>query len=534
MGEGTMNHKEKSLKETGFNNLKTVHWNYSTANLIEHAVVRREGLLAHRGPLVVRTGQYTGRSPNDKYLVDEPSSSDRVWWGDVNQSISSETYEHLRKRVLTYFEDRDVYVQELYAGANPKHQISLRLVTESAWHALFARTMFINETNLSKLDKFKPDYTIIHAPYFLAVPEEDGTRSEVFVILNFGRKEILIGGTQYGGEIKKSIFTLMNYLLPLKGILSMHCSANVGEKNGDTALFFGLSGTGKTSLSIDTARVLVGDDEHGWGDDGVFNFEGGCYAKVIKISKEYEPEIYHSSQMFGAIMENVTIDSVTREIDFDDDSLTENTRAAFPITQLPNAADTGISGHPEFVFYLTADAFGVLPPIAKLTPDQAIYYFLLAYTAKVAGTERGIKDPEATFSPCFGAPFMVHPPVVYAEMLGERIRKHDSSVWLVNTGWTGGPFGVGERISLPHTRAMVHAVLSGKLEKGKFETDPFFGLHLPVDVPGVPRDVLRPKNTWEDKAAYDRAAGELTRRFREAFKEFETEVPSSVKESGPK
>ncbi|NIO16106.1 MAG: phosphoenolpyruvate carboxykinase (ATP) [Deltaproteobacteria bacterium] len=529
-----MHHKTQSLKETGFYNLRHVHWNHTTANLLEHAIQRREGLLAQQGPLVVRTGQYTGRSPHDKYIVDEPSSSDRVWWGKVNQSISSEVYEHLRSRVLTYFQDRDVYVQELYAGANPKYRISLRLVSESAWHALFARTMFIREADRSKLDQFVPDYTIIHAPHFHAAPEEDGTRSEVFVILNFGRKEILIGGTQYGGEIKKSIFTLMNYLLPLKGILSMHCSANVGEQNGDTALFFGLSGTGKTSLSIDTARVLVGDDEHGWGDDGIFNVEGGCYAKVIKISKEYEPEIFCSSQMFGAIMENVTIDSVTREIDFDDDSLTENTRAAFPISYLPNAAKTGISGHPEFIFYLTADAFGVLPPIAKLTPDQAIYYFLLAYTAKVAGTECGIKDPEATFSPCFGAPFMVHPPVVYAEMLGERIRKHGSTVWLVNTGWTGGAYGVGERISLPYTRSMVHAVLERKLEKTAFKTDPFFGLHLPVEVPGVPRDVLRPKNTWKDKDAYDRAAVELTRRFREAFKEFETAVPASVKDSGPR
>jgi phosphoenolpyruvate carboxykinase (ATP) len=528
-----MDKKNESLRAAGFHNLGHVHWNHPTPSLCEQAVHGREGLFAHHGPLVVRTGQYTGRSPRDKYFVEEPGSSDSIWWGDVNQPFSPDQYNQLRSRVLTYLQDRELFIQEVYGGANPEQRISLRVITESAWHALFARTMFIRELNREVLKDFEPEYTLIHAPHFHADPEIDGTRSEVFVILNFGKKEIIIGGTQYAGEIKKSIFTLMNYILPLKGILSMHCSSNYGKNKDDVALFFGLSGTGKTSLSIDPSRTLVGDDEHGWGKAGIFNIEGGCYAKVIRISSEHEPEIYQSTRKFGTILENVSVDSLSRRIDLDDDSLTENTRAAFPITHLEHADPSGVAGHPKIIFFLTADAFGVLPPVAKLTPEQAIYYFLLAYTAKVAGTERGIVEPEATFSPCFGAPFMVHTPAVYAEILGKKIRNYGAQVWLVNTGWTGGPYGTGERMKLPYTRSMVHAVLKGKLNDVPLHTDPLFNLNVPIEVPEVPSKVFYPRDTWKDKNAYDRTARELVSRFREAFKRFEGEVSRDVREAGP-
>ncbi len=527
-----MDRKNKSLVASGFNNLGHVHWNYPTPALIEQAVQHREGILSHLGPLIVRTGQYTGRSPKDKYFVEEEGVSSKIWWGDVNQPFSPDQYDNLRSRVLTYLQDRDLFVQEVYAGAEEEHRISLRVITESAWHALFARTMFIRELDREILGVFQPQYTLIHAPHFRADPEIDGTRSEVFVILNFARKEILIGGTQYAGEIKKSIFTLMNYILPLKGVLSMHCSSNYGKDKDDVALFFGLSGTGKTSLSIDPSRNLVGDDEHGWGKKGIFNIEGGCYAKVIRISPDHEPEIYQSTRRFGTVLENVAVDSITRRVDLDNDSLTENTRAAFPITHLEHADPTGVAGHPKVIFFLTADAFGVLPPIARLTPEQAIYYFLLAYTAKVAGTERGIVEPEATFSPCFGAPFMVHSPAVYAEILGRKIRKYGAQVWLVNTGWTGGPFGTGERMKLPYTRSMVHAVLGGSLDV-PFYTDPVFNLRIPSEIPGVPPEVLHPRDTWKDKEAYDRTSAKLVHRFHDAFKRFEEEVTREVVEAGP-
>jgi len=522
------------LSALGFVNLGNIFWNLPTTALFEEAIRTKEGLTAHLGPLVVRTGQYTGRSPKDKFLVEEPSSQEKIWWGPVNQKFSIDHYERLRSRVLAYYQGRDLFIQSLYAGADERYRTRIRVITLSAWHAMFARTMFIRELDQPTLDAFEPDYTMIHAPAYRAIPELDGTRSEVFVILHFGRKEILIGGTSYAGEMKKSVFTMMNYLLPLRKVLSMHCSANYGKDPNDVALFFGLSGTGKTTLSIESRRTLIGDDEHGWSDDGVFNIEGGCYAKVIRISRQQEPEIYQSTRKFGTILENVTIDRRTRRLDLDDDSLTENTRAAFPISHLESADRSGIAGHPRVIFFLTADAFGVLPPLARLTPEQAVYYFLLGYTAKVAGTERGVKEPQATFSTCFGAPFMVHSPTVYADMLGERVRRHKADVWLVNTGWTGGPYGEGERISLPYTRAMIHAVTQGRMATVDLEEDAIFGLFLPRHVPDVPDDVLRPRKSWRDADAYNQKARELAGRFNEAFASFEKQVPEEVRAAGPK
>ncbi|MFB3903200.1 MAG: phosphoenolpyruvate carboxykinase (ATP) [Acidobacteriota bacterium] len=523
-----------SLSALGFVNLGNIFWDLPTTALFEEAIRTKEGLTAHLGPLVVRTGQYTGRSPMDKFLVEEPGSSGKIWWGAVNKKFSPDNYEDLRNRVLAYYQGRDIFVQSLYAGADERYRTPIRVITPSAWHAMFARTMFIRELDREKLQAFTPEYTLIHAPAFRAIPESDHTRSEVFVILHFGRREILIGGTSYAGEMKKSVFTMMNYLLPLKNVLSMHCSANYGKDRDDVALFFGLSGTGKTTLSIESRRTLIGDDEHGWSDDGIFNLEGGCYAKVIRISRDHEPEIFETTRKFGTILENVTIDRQTRRLNLDDDSLTENTRAAFPISHLENADRSGVAGHPKYVFFLTADAFGVLPPIARLTREQAIYYFLLGYTAKVAGTERGVKEPEATFSACFGAPFMVHSPTLYAHMLGDRIARHNAEVWLVNTGWTGGRYGEGKRIHLPFTRAMIQSVYAGALAHSRFEEDPVFRLQVPAEIPGVPREVLRPRSTWRDPPDYDRKAAELAERFAEAFRPFESEASSEVCAAGPR
>ncbi len=525
-------HSEYGLDHHGLINLGRVHWNYAPAALIEEAVRRNEGMLAHMGPFVVRTGQHTGRSPRDKFIVKESSSEANIWWGDVNRPFPEDKFEQLYQKVTAYFQGRDVFVQDCFAGADPNYRLPIRVITESAWHNLFARTMFI-PGKPDELKHHKPEFTVIQAPSFKAIPEVDGTRSEVFILVNFQKKVVLIGGTSYAGEIKKSIFTIMNYLLPLRGVLSMHCSANVG-KRGDTALFFGLSGTGKTTLSADPNRTLIGDDEHGWSDHGVFNFEGGCYAKVIRLSAEAEPEIYATTRMFGTILENVIIDPTTRMIDLDDASLTENTRGAYPISYIPNASDTGTAGHPENIVMLTCDAFGVLPPIAKLTPEQAMYHFLSGYTAKVAGTEKGLgNEPQATFSTCFGAPFMALHPSVYANMLGERIAQHKVNCWLVNTGWIGGPFGVGKRIKIAYTRAMVNAALDGKLENVPTWQDPFFGLHVPESCPDVPSEVLNPKNTWADKNAYDDKALDLVRRFRENFKQFEAHVSEAIKAAGP-
>ncbi len=520
------------IENHGIRNANVVYWNLPTPTLYEEAVRRREGLLAHLGPLVVRTGHHTGRSPRDKYIVREETTAHKIWWGDVNQAMDEEHFERLYLRLLAYYQGKDLYVQDVYAGADPRYRIRVRVITEYAWHNLFARNLFI-QPPLEELADFVPDYTILHAPRFHAVPEVDGTRSEVFIIINFARRLVLIGGTSYAGEIKKSVFTILNFLLPQRGILSMHCSANQGP-DGDVALFFGLSGTGKTTLSTDPQRALIGDDEHGWSDDGVFNFEGGCYAKVIRIRKETEPEIYETTRRFGTILENVTIDPITRRLNLDDDTLTENTRAAYPITHLSNIVRPSVGPHPRNIFFLTADAFGVLPPISRLNPAQAMYYFLSGYTAKVAGTEKGVKEPQATFSACFGAPFLPLHPFEYARLLGEKMERHRVNVWLVNTGWTGGPYGVGERMKLPYTRAMVRAALRGDLNDVEYREDPIFGLQIPVRCPDVPDQVLWPRDTWADPEAYDEQARKLAQMFRENFRQFEDQVTEEVRQAGPR
>lgn len=522
----------KSLELHGIRNVNAVYWNLHTPLLYEEAIRRREGRVAHLGPLVVRTGQHTGRSPNDKFIVQEPSSTDKVWWGKVNRPISPEKFNLLRERMLAYLQGKDLFVQDCFAGADAEYRLPIRVITETAWHNLFARDMFIQATP-EELATFAPEFTVINAPSFHADPEVDGTRSEVFVVIHFGMKLVLIGGTQYAGEIKKSIFTVMNYALPQRHVLSMHCSANYGA-SGDTAIFFGLSGTGKTTLSADPARTLIGDDEHGWSERGVFNFEGGCYAKVIKLSPTAEPEIYETTRRFGTILENVGFDSDSGHVDLNDQSLTENTRAAYPISHIPNATRTGLGGHPTNIIMLTADAFGVLPPVAKLSPAQAMYHFLSGYTAKVAGTEKGVTEPSATFSTCFGAPFMVLSPAVYAHLLGEKIAQHKVNVWLVNTGWSGGPYGTGSRMKIEYTRAMVHAALDGKLNNVPYETDPHFGIAVPTQCPGVPSQVLNPRNTWADKAAYDAQANKLANMFVENFKQFESDASAEVKATAPK
>ncbi|MEJ2546553.1 MAG: phosphoenolpyruvate carboxykinase [Gemmatimonadota bacterium] len=520
------------IENHGISGASIVRWNYTTPALYEHAIRANEAILA-AGPLVVRTGDHTGRSPLDKFVVEEPTSQTRIWWGDVNRPYPQEKFVDLHRRMLAYLQGRGIFVQDLWAGADPEYRIPIRVITESAWHSLFSRNMFIRPPR-SAIGDHKPDFTILQCPGFHADPQVDPTNSTVFIILDLGHRMVLIGGTSYAGEIKKSIFTVMNYLLPLSDVLPMHCSANVGAE-GDTAVFFGLSGTGKTTLSADPGRTLIGDDEHGWSDRGVFNFEGGCYAKVIRLSEEAEPEIYATTRRFGTVLENVMIDPDTRELDLDDDSLTENTRAAYPIHMIPNASETGMAGHPKNIVMLTADAFGVLPPISKMTAEQAMYHFLSGYTAKLAGTEKGLGDePKATFSACFGAPFMALHPSVYAEMLGRKIAKHEVDCWLVNTGWSGGPYGVGERMKIGHTRAMVHAALDGSLAGVETRPDPVFGVHVPVSCPGVPDDVLDPRNTWSDKDAYDRAAQDLADRFRKNFERYEEHVTEPVREAGPR
>ena len=525
-------HSQYGLENHGIRNVNTIYWNLSTPLLYEEAIRRREARLAHLGPLVVRTGQHTGRAPNDKFIVKEPSSADKVWWGKVNKPIAPEQFEILKKRLLAYLQGKDLFVQDCFAGADPQYRLPIRVITETAWHSLFARDMFIRATP-EELAAHQPQFTVINAPNFHADPEIDGTRSEVFIALNFAQKTVLIGGTQYAGEIKKSIFTVLNYLLPQQHVLSMHCSANIGS-SGETAVFFGLSGTGKTTLSADPTRTLIGDDEHGWSDRGVFNFEGGCYAKVIKLSPTAEPEIYDTTRRFGTLLENVAFDSVTGRLDLDDDALTENTRAAYPISHISNATRDGLGGHPTNIIMLTADAFGVLPPIAKLTSAQAMYHFLSGYTAKVAGTEKGVTEPTATFSTCFGAPFMALSPTVYANLLGEKIAQHQVNVWLVNTGWSGGPYGIGQRMKIAYTRAMVHAALNGALDDVATTSDPIFGIAVPMTCPDVPPEVLNARNTWADKAAYDAQARKLAGMFADNFQTFEKDVSQDVRDAGPR
>jgi phosphoenolpyruvate carboxykinase (ATP) len=521
------------LAAQGLNPTGEVHWNLVAPALIDAAARRQEGNFADMGPFRAITAPHTGRSPNDKFLVKDPSSEADVDWGKVNQPFTEQQFETLLADVKTYLNGRDeLFIQDLYCGADPKYRLSVRYVSPNAWQMAFVRNMFIRP-EATELPTFDPNFTVLHAPEFEADPAKHGTRTGTFIVLNLAKRMILIGGTKYAGELKKSMFTVMNYYMPKQGNLSMHCSANIGPK-GDTALFFGLSGTGKTTLSADPSRSLIGDDEHGWSPEGTFNYEGGCYAKVINLSPDTEPDIYRTTQMFGTILENVVLDDMTRKIKFDDLSITENTRASYPLHYIPNHVPSGRGGHPQNIVFLTADAFGVLPPIAKLTRDQAMYYFLSGYTAKVAGTEKGVKEPQATFSSCFGAVFLVWHPTKYAEMLGKLIEEHGSDVWLVNTGWTGGAFGVGKRMKLSHTRAMVNSLLSGDLHSAKLDTDPFFGLHMPSKVANVPDDVLNPRNTWPDKAAYDAQAKKLASMFRENFSKFEKFVPDAVKNAGPK
>ncbi len=519
------------LENHGLRPAQNVYWNLPASRLYEEAIRRGEGMLASHGPLSVNTGQYTGRSPKDKFLVQQSPSDQHIWWGPVNQPFSPERFDALHEQVVAHLNNQDLFVQDLYVGADPEHRLPIRVITEQAWHSLFARNMFIRPER-DELTDHVPEFTILQAPSFSADPERDGTRTPTFILVNLEKKLILVGDTEYAGEIKKSIFSIMNFLMPIKGVMSMHCSANVGP-DGDVALFFGLSGTGKTTLSSDASRTLIGDDEHGWTDTGVFNYEGGCYAKVINLSEEAEPEIYGTTRTFGTIVENCVLDPDTREIDYADDSITENTRAAYPIDMIPNASLTGVAGHPTNIFFLTADAFGVLPPISKLTPEQASFYFLLGYTAKVAGTERGLTEPEATFSTCFGAPFMTLHPNDYGRLLAEKIRKHQPNVWLINTGWTGGAYGTGKRMEIRYTRAMINAALSGELDNVETKEDPIFGIHVPVAVPGVPDEVLVPSNVWEDKEAYERTARDLARQFNENFKQYADQVDEDIRNAGP-
>ncbi len=519
------------LNQHGLRNLNMSYWNLTTPALIERIVTRREGVLAHEGAVVVRTGQHTGRAPNDKFVVCCQEDHEHIWWGSVNKEFTPDQFQRLYDSMLAYFQGRDVFVLDAAAAAHPDYRLPIRVITENAWHNLFSRNLFLRLTP-EEIVNHVPEFTILQAPGFHADPEEDGTNSEVFVILNLEKRIILIGGTSYAGEIKKSIFTTLNYLLPLKGVLSMHCSANVGQ-DGSTALFFGLSGTGKTTLSSDPDRALIGDDEHGWGDDGVFNFEGGCYAKTINLRQDLEPVIFKATRHFGTVLENVAIDQYNRRVDFDDAGFTENTRAAYPIGFLDNIVPDGRGGHPTNIFFLTADAFGVLPPIARLTPEQAMYHFLSGYTSKLAGTERGIKEPQTTFSTCFAAPFLPLYPSVYAELLGKKIAQHDVRVWMVNTGWTGGPYGVGSRIKLPYTRAMIQAALSGALDETPTRPDPVFGFAVPVSVPNAPTGLLDPRTTWADGAAYDQQARLLAKKFQDNFKQFEAQVTAAVVAAGP-
>jgi len=509
-----------------------VYKNLTPSQLYDHAVRRREGVVTASGPFAAITSPHTGRSPNDKFIVQEPGSSDHIWWGKVNQPIAPQHYERLKADVEAHLQGQELFVRDVYAGADPTYRLPIRFITPNAWHALFVYNMFLRPAD-GDLSRFQPGFQVLHAPELHADPAVHGTKSGTFIVVNLAERTILIGGTRYAGELKKSIFSILNYLLPRQGVLSMHCSANVGT-DGDCALFFGLSGTGKTTLSADPERQLIGDDEHGWSDDGIFNFEGGCYAKVIRLSRDGEPEIYATTEMFGTVLENVDVDPQTGAIDLNSQRITENTRASYPIHYIPNHVPEGMAGHPRHVIFLTCDAFGVMPPIAKLTPQQAMYHFLSGYTAKVAGTERGVTEPKETFSACFGAPFLPLRPGVYAKMLGDRIARHGVQCWLVNTGWTGGPYGVGERMRLAHTRTMIRAALAGELDRICTRPDSVFGVAVPQHVSGVPDQLLDPRRTWTAPAAYDEQAHKLAALFRRNFEQFADDVPAAVPEAGPK
>src|SRR3954467_11692821 len=501
----------------GFQGLSAVHWNLTAPTLYEHAIAAGEASLVEGGPICAETGVHTGRSPKDKHTVVDALTENAVWW-DGNPKITQANFQLLYDDFIAHARGRKLFAQDLYGGADPNYRIKTRIFTELAWHSLFIRQLLIRPER-SELASFIPDLTIVDLPTFRADPKRHGVRTDTIIAIDFTKKIVLIGNSSYAGEMKKSVFTTLNFYLPAQGVMPMHCSANVGH-DGDVALFFGLSGTGKTTLSADPNRILIGDDEHGWSPDGVFNFEGGCYAKVINLSPESEPDIYRTTQMFGTVLENVVLDPATKKVRFADQSITENTRASYPLHYIRNYVEGGRGGHPKNVIFLTADAFGVLQPIAKLTPQQAMYYFLSGYTAKVAGTERGVVEPQPTFSACFGAAFLVWHPTKYAQMLGELLERHNSNVWLINTGWSGGPYGVGKRMKLAHTRAMVHSALAGELDDVKTETHPIFGLAVPAAIPAVPSKVLNPRATWPDSAAYDVQARKLAKMFRENFEKF--------------
>ena len=519
------------ISEHGLHPSGRVHWNLSAAELIEHAVRREEGQLSADGAFVAVTTPHTGRSPNDKFTVREPTTEADIWWGAVNVAMEPGHFDALRTEVLDHLDDQDdVYVRDVWAGADPQYRLNVRVITPIAWNSLFVHNMFL-EPHGDHRGHFVPGFTVLHAPEFHANPDRHGTRSGTFVVVNFAEKQVLVGGTRYAGEIKKSIFSVMNYLLPRQGVLSMHCSANMGD-DGDVALFFGLSGTGKTTLSTDPDRQLIGDDEHGWSEDGVFNFEGGNYAKAIRLSRDGEPLIWNARRRFGAILENVVLDR-NRCPRWNDDSITENTRSSYPLRFIDRAVRDKRGGHPRNAIFLTADAFGVLPPLAKLTREQAMYHFLSGYTAKVAGTEKGVTEPKATFSACFGAPFLPLPPARYAELLGRLIEEHDVRTWLVNTGWTGGAYGEGHRIALAHTRRMVTAALTGQLDRVRTHRDPAFGLSVPDHVPGVQDELLRPRQTWEHPWEYDEQAAKLIGMFRQNFEKFADDAGEAVRQAGP-
>jgi phosphoenolpyruvate carboxykinase (ATP) len=525
---------EFGLKNLGITNLRAEYWNLPPEALYEEIVFRNEGRLSHLGPIVVNTGNHTARAANDKFIVREPGSAEHVWWGEYNRPYDADKFEELFTRLQGFLQGRDLFIQDCFGGADPNYTLPIRIITEYAWHSLFARNMFIPPETNEDYRRHVPQFTVVCVPSFQSYPSIDGSPSKTFIALNFQQGLCIIGNTAYGGEIKKSIFTVLNYLLPLQNVMTMHCSANVGV-DGDVALFFGLSGTGKTTLSADSERKLIGDDEHGWSDEGVFNFEAGSYAKVIQLSSTAEPQIFACTRKFGTILENVVYDPVTRLIDLDDDSITENTRASYPLEFIDNAVPEKKAGHPKNIILLTCDASGVMPPIARLTPDQALYYFISGYTSKVAGTEIGLgQEPEITFSTCFGAPFMVHHPNIYADLLKKKITRYGVNCWLLNTGWVGGAYGIGKRISIKYTRAILTAALSGALSEVTYTEDPIFGFEVPKHCPGVPDDVLNPAIAWPSESEYKTKYRDLASRFIDNFRKFEDQIDSTIRNSGPK
>ncbi|MBN2500564.1 MAG: phosphoenolpyruvate carboxykinase (ATP) [Anaerolineales bacterium] len=523
------------LANHGLRNQNMVYWNLPTEALYEEVIFRREGQITAQGPLVVYSGKHTARAAQDKYVVREPTTEDKIWWGEYNRPIGMDKFSEIFSRLQGYLQGRDLFVQDCYAGADENYRLSTRIITEYAWHSLFARNMFILPESREEYRNHVPDFTVLAVPSFQAFGPIDGTRSSTFIILNFEQRIAIIGDSGYGGEIKKSIFTVMNYLLPLEGVMTMHCSANMGDNPDDVALFFGLSGTGKTTLSADPNRGLIGDDEHGWSDAGVFNFEGGSYAKVIQLSASAEPQIYQAVHQFGSILENVIYDPVSRKIDLDDDEITENTRGSYPLHYIENALPEKKGGHPKNIIFLTCDAQGVMPPIAKLSTEQALYHFISGYTSKVGGTEVGLgEEPEIAFSACFGAPFMVHHPAYYAELLRQKIERYNVNCWLLNTGWVGGPYGVGKRISIGHTRALLTAALNGALLDVEYYTDPIFGFEVPASAPDVPSEVLRPAKSWPSEDEYWKKYKQLAARFVSTFKKYAPDTPEDVAAAGPK